>query len=110
MANSNSGTLRSTSSRTASGPWAIRSSHGSMPLGSTATNVWAVNLWSSENARWAAFWPAASPSKVNTTSPVKTPSSMSRRRSTLMWSAPNDVPHVATAVSTPDRWAAMTSV
>ena len=110
IANSNSGTFAFTSSCTASGPWAMRSSHGSMPLGSTATKVCAVKRWSSPNARCAAFCPAASPSKVKTTSPVKTPSSMSRRRSTLMCSLPNDVPQVATAVVTPDRCAAMTSV
>ena len=81
-----------------------------MPLGSTATKVWAAKRWSSAKARCAAFWPAASPSNVNTTSPVKTPSSMRSRRSTLMWSAPKAVPQVATAVSTPARCAAMTSV
>ncbi len=36
--------------------------------------------------------------------------SPSRRRTTLAWSPPNAVPQVATAVVTPDRCAAMTSV
>src|SRR5204862_359262 len=49
------------------------------------------------NARCAARWPAASPSKVKITSPVKKSESMMRRRSTLMWSSPNDVPQLATA-------------
>jgi len=31
-------------------------------------NVWAMNFWSSPNARSAAFMPAASPSKVKITS------------------------------------------
>ena len=81
-----------------------------MPLGSTATNVWATNFWSSANARRAAFWPAASPSKVKTTSPRNSFWSMSSRRRTLMCSSPNAVPQVATAVSTPARWQAITSV
>ena len=98
MANSNSGTRRSTSARTASSPWARRRSHGSRPVGSTATNVRATNRWSSVNARSAAFCPAASPSKVKTTSPRMKSSSMSSRRSTLMCSAPKDVPQVAIAV------------
>ena len=80
-----------------------------MPLGSTATNVLARNRWSSSNALRAAFCPASSPSKVKITSPP-VPSSEIRRRATLMWSAPNAVPHVATAVPTPARWAAITSV
>ena len=32
------------------------------------------------------------------------------RRTILMWSTPNEVPQVATAVVTPARWQAMTSV
>ena len=38
---------RATRSRTAMSPLASRSSHGSMPPGSTATKVWATNRWSS---------------------------------------------------------------
>ncbi|OUD85697.1 hypothetical protein BC477_14920 [Clavibacter michiganensis subsp. michiganensis] len=57
----------------------------------------------------AAFCPAASGSKVKTTSP-RPLSSPSTRRRTLMWSTPNEVPHVATAVVTPARWQAITSV
>ncbi len=59
----------------------------------------------------AAFCPAASPSKVKITrAGARSASSRMIRRSTLMWSAPKAVPHVATAVSTPARWQAMTSV
>ena len=36
--------------------------------------------------------------------------SISSRRSTAMWSPPNAVPQVATAVGTPARWQAITSV
>ena len=55
MTNSYSGVRPATSARTASGPLAWRSSHGSMPDFSTATNVCAENDWSSPNARSAAF-------------------------------------------------------
>ena len=121
MTNSNSGWRPSTRARTASGPRAMRSSHGSMPPGSTATNVCAWKRWSSPNARTAAFCPAASPSNVKITSPpsdapdasCRPPPAVvspSRRRTTLAWSPPNAVPQVATAESTPDRCAAMTSV
>jgi hypothetical protein len=41
-------------------PCLIRRSHGSSPSGWTATNVCEANLWSSSNARSAAFCPAAS--------------------------------------------------
>src|SRR4029453_19251944 len=71
-------------------------SQGSAPVGSTATYVCATNRWSSSKARRAAFWPAASPSKVKMTSPP-VPSSESRRRAILMWSAANAVPQGATA-------------
>ena len=81
-----------------------------MPFGSTATKVWVTNFWSSWKARSAAFWPAASPSKVKITSPRNSSWSISSRRSTLMWSSPKAVPQVATAVSTPARWQAITSV
>ena len=37
-------------------------------------------------------------------------SSRRMRRRIVMWSLPKAVPQVATAVPTPDRWAAMTSV
>ena len=90
---------------------AWRSSHGSMPVGSTATKDCDDHFWSSANARIAAFCPAASPSKVKMTSAgARSASSRMMRRSILMWSAPKAVPHVATAVSTPARWQAMTSV
>ena len=79
-------------------------------VGSTATKVWATNFWSSSNALSAAFCPAASPSKVKTTSPRNSFWSISSRRRILMCSSPNAVPHVATAVSTPARWQAITSV
>ena len=59
----------------------------------------------------AAFCPAASPSKVKITfEGARSASSRMIRRSTLMWSRPNAVPQVAMAVSTPERWQAMTSV
>ena len=67
IANSNSGCRDAISSRTASSPRACRSSQGSMPFSATAMKVCATNLWSSSNARSAAFWPAASPSNVKTT-------------------------------------------
>ena len=81
-----------------------------MPPGLTAMKVWVTNSCSLSNALSAAFWPAASPSNRNTTSPRSSPESMSSRRRTLMWSLPNAVPQVATAVGTPARWQAMTSV
>ena len=58
----------------------------------------------------AAFWPAESPSKVKITSPPVGPWSPMKRRSTLAWSWPNAVPQDATAVVTPARWQAITSV
>ena len=64
-ANSNIGTASSTSDLTASGPLLWRNSHGSMPSGATATKDWAAQRWSSPKAFIAAFWPAASPSKVS---------------------------------------------
>ena len=70
MANSNRGTRRSTSATTAASPCWRRRSQGSRPLGSTATNVCVTKRWSSSKARSAAFWPAASPSKVKTTLPA----------------------------------------
>ena len=82
-----------------------------MPDFATATNDCDAHRWSSPNARIAAFCPAASPSKVKTTlDGARSASSRMIRRSILMWSTPNDVPHVAIAVSTPDRWQAITSV
>ena len=67
-----------------------------------------------ERARCAAFWPASSGSKVKTTSPRPEVSALSTspstRRITLMWSTPKLVPQVATAVVTPARWQAITSV
>ena len=66
-ANSNIGTASSTRARTAASPLAMRSSHGSMPSGATATNDCAAQRWSSPKAFIAAFWPAASPSKVKMT-------------------------------------------
>ena len=81
-----------------------------MLSGLTAMNVWATNRWSSSNARSAAFCPAASPSNVKMISPVVASVSSSSRRSTPMWSPPNEVPQVATAVGTPARWQAITSV
>ena len=71
-----------------------------MPVGSTATKVWDMNFWSSAKARSAAFMPAASPSKVKITSPVKVSESISSRRTTETCSLPNAVPQVATAVVT----------
>ena len=109
MANSNSGTRRSTSARTAASPSTWRRSHGSLPDGSTATNVRATNCWSEAKARMAAFCPAESPSKVKMISPVALTSPMSRR-AVRAWSSPKAVPQVATAVVTPARCAAMTSV
>ena len=81
-----------------------------MPVGSIATKVWAMNFWSSPKARSAAFMPAASPSKVKITSPVNASESISSRRITETCSVPNAVPQVATAVVTPARWQAITSV
>ena len=81
-----------------------------MLSGLTAMKVCATNRWSSSNARSAAFCPAASPSKVKMISPANASVSISSRRSTPMWSAPNAVPQVATAVGTPARWQAITSV
>ena len=81
-----------------------------MLSGLTAMKVCPTNRWSSSNARSAAFCPAASPSKVKMISPVKLSLSISSRRSTPMWSTPNAVPQVATAVGTPARWQAITSV
>ncbi len=69
-----------------------------------------TNRWSSSNARSAAFCPASSPSKAKTISPANSSESSSSRRSTPMWSGPNAVPQVATAVGTPARWQAITSV
>ncbi len=112
MANSKSGERPSIRFRTASSPWAIRSSHGSVPSGETAIEVRAANFWSSSNARSAAFCPAASPSKVKTTSPAlcELELSISSRRRILTCSPPKAVPQVAMAVVTPARWHAMTSV
>ena len=108
--NSESGTRAATSAFTASGPRCCHSSHGSRPSGCTATNVCVTKFLSSVKARTAALRPAASPSKVKTTSPRSSLRSISRRRSTRTWSSPNEVPQVATAVPTPDRWHAITSV
>ena len=83
MANSNSGRRLEIRSRTAESPLDWRSSQGSAPVGSTATKVCATKRWSSSKARSAAFWPAASPSKVKMTSPPL-PSSDSSRRAILM--------------------------
>ena len=69
-----------------------------------------TNRWSSVNARSAARWPASSPSKTNTISPRNSSESSSSRRSTWMCSVPKAVPQVATAVGTPARWQAITSV
>ena len=79
-------------------------------MGSTVTYVWVANFASIPNARCAARWPAASPSNVKITSPMNESESMISRRRTLMWSSPNEVPQVATAVGTPARWQAITSV
>ena len=81
-----------------------------MLSGLTAMNVRPTKRWSSSKARSAAFWPAASPSKVKMISPANASVSISSRRSTPMWSAPNEVPQVATAVFTSARWQAITSV
>ena len=110
MANANSGLRRATRSATAVSPLAWRSSHGSSPSGATAMNVCAANFWSSSNALSAALRPASSPSKVKITSPRNASSSMSSRRSTVMCSVPNAVPHEATAVGTPEACMAITSV
>ncbi len=72
--------------------------------------VLAANFWSSSKARSAAFWPAASPSKVKTVSPRYCEVSISSRRMILMWSSAKAVPQVATAEVTPARWQAITSV
>lgn len=79
-----------------------------MLSGAMAMYVSAANFWSSSKARRAAFWPAASPSKVKMTRAL--PLSISSRRRILMWSPPKAVPQVAMAVVTPARWQAMTSV
>ena len=105
-----SGTRRATSSRTAASPCWSRRSHGSSPVGSTATYVWDTKFWSPSKARSAAFCPAASPSKVKITSPRNSSWSIRKRRSTRAWSSPKAVPQVATAVGTPARWQAITSV
>src|ERR1019366_2742490 len=110
IANSNSGTRRAIRSRTAWSPCASRTSQGSRPSGCTLTKVWVTNLSSRPNARSAARCPAASPSKVKITSPADPSVSMISLRSTLMWSSPNEVPQVATAVGTLARWQAITSV
>ena len=93
-----------------------------MPEPSTATKVWATNRWSSSKARRAAFCPAASPSKVKMTSPPSPLPSVFRRspaegfespitrRTIFTCSSPKAVPQVATAVPTPARCAAITSV
>jgi hypothetical protein len=47
---------------------------------------------------------------VKITSPTDPSVSMISRRRIFTWSSPNDVPLVATAVGTPDRWQAITSV
>ncbi len=112
--NSNIGFRVSTSCRTASSPRWRRRSQGSSPSGATATKVCAAKRCSSTKARLAAVRPAASPSKVKITSPAaasaESPESPITRRMILMWSTPNAVPHVATAVVTPERCAAITSV
>ncbi len=69
-----------------------------------------MNFCSSLNARSAARMPAASPSKVKMTSPVNASESISSRRMIPMCSVPKAVPQVATAVVTPARWQAITSV
>lgn len=79
-----------------------------MLSGAIAMYVSAANFWSSSKARRAAFWPAASPSKVKITRAE--PLSIRSRRRILMWSPPNAVPQVAMAVVTPARWQAITSV
>lgn len=79
-----------------------------MPPGAMVMEVSAANFWSSSKARSAAFWPAASPSKVKITSAVAL--SISRRRRILMWSPAKAVPQVAIAVVTPAMWQAITSV
>ena len=82
-----------------------------MPDRATATKDCDAQRWSSPNARMAAFCPASSPSKVKITlDGARSASSRMIRRSSLMWSTPKAVPQVAIAVSTPDRWQAMTSV
>ena len=50
MANSTSGTRPATSSRTDTSPSCCRSSHGSRPPGSIATNVCATKCWSNASA------------------------------------------------------------
>ena len=107
--NSTMGTLSSMSARTAPSPRCRRRSHGSRPSGPVATYVCALKRFASAKARSAAFWPAASGSNVKTTSPAVESSPMTRR-STVMWSEPKAVPHVAIAVVMPARWQAMTSV
>ena len=81
-----------------------------MLSGEMAMKVWATNRWSPSKARSAAFWPAASPSNVKITSPANVSLSTRYRRSSDAWSEPKAVPHVATAVVTPARCAAITSV
>ncbi len=110
MAKSKSGARSSITSATASSPCASRRSHGSMPPGvsASAIQVRAANFWSSSKARSAAFCPAASPSKVKTTSDWAL--SISTRRRIFTCSPPKAVPQVAMAVVTPARWQAMTSV
>ncbi len=120
-----SGLAWAINARTASLPRLMRRSHGSRLSSATATNACVENAASSPNAWIAAFWPAASPSKVNTTRELNdwpstfngptscTPpreSSAIRRRTILACSAPNAVPHVAIAVSMPARCIAITSV
>ena len=109
IANSNSGRREAIRERTAASPLCRRRSQGSMPFSATATKVCATKRWSSWKAAMAAFWPAASPSKVKMISPPE-PSSVIMRRTILMWPGPNAVPQVATAVVMPARYAAMTSV
>jgi hypothetical protein len=109
-AKSTSGTREATNSRTATSPAACRSSHGSRPSSSIATKVCTTKRWSNCIAFLAALRPAWSPSNVKTTSPRLSSWSCSSRRSSFTWSSPNAVPQVATAVSTPARWQAITSV
>ena len=54
-ANSKIGTASSMSACTAGSPPACRSSHGSLPVGSTATKDCETHFWSSAKARMAAF-------------------------------------------------------
>ncbi|CNK57730.1 Uncharacterised protein [Mycobacterium tuberculosis] len=81
-----------------------------MPSAATATNDFPATCWSPSNALRAAACPAWSPSKTKISSPRYQLSSIINLRSIARWSSPKAVPHEATAVVTPAKCIAITSV